>query len=361
MNPLHAQEQYHPAVKRPPFSRRDFLKLGAAALGGLAFTPFRPSTNNEFDDSDLVRVATGSVSIYSMPDDQSLITGQRFRDDLIHVYKEVNSGTPAYNPIWYRVWGGYMHRGRLQKVKVLFNEPLTTIPEGTRQLAEVTMPYSQAMRYTKTYNWQPNLRLYYGSMHWINGIDEGPDGQPWYRIFDELVGFPYHVLAVHLRPIPFEEWSPLTPEVPFENKRIEVNLGTQVLTAYEYGKIMLQTTISSGIASPRSSRRALSTSTPVGEFRILEKYPSKHMGNGGLFAGPDDYELPGVPWTSFFTESGVAFHGTYWHDNFGTPMSRGCINMRIEEAKWLFRWARPPHEPDRISNRGHGSLVTITY
>jgi hypothetical protein len=84
------------------------------------------------------------------------------------------------------------------------------------------------------------------------------------------------------------------------------------------------------------------------------------MGNGNLFADLDDYELPGVPWTSFFTESGVAFHGTYWHDNFGTPMSRGCINMRIEEAKWLFRWVRPLHKQDLISNSGHGTLVVIT-
>jgi lipoprotein-anchoring transpeptidase ErfK/SrfK len=360
MKPLPAQERHRRVVKNFPFSRRDFLKLSAAALGSLALTPFRPSANNEFDDSDLVRVATRSVSIYSQPDEQSLITGQWFRDDLVHVYEEVNSGMPAYNPIWYRVWGGYMHRGRLQKVKVILNEPLAGIPEGTRQLAELTVPYSQAMRYTKTYGWQPNLRLYYGSVHWIDRVDDGPDGQPWYRIFDELVGFPYHVPAMHLRPIPFREWTPLTPEVPFENKRIEVSLNTQVLTAYEYDRIVLQTTISSGIATPRSSPKAVSTKTPVGEFNIIEKYPSKHMGNGGLFAGPDDYELPGVPWTSFFTESGVAFHGTYWHDNFGTPMSRGCVNMRIEEAKWLFRWARPPHEPDRISSRGYGSSVVIT-
>lgn len=339
-------------------SRRDFLKLGASALSGLAFSPFLPSVGG-FHDAQQVRVASKSVSVYSAPNDQSRIVAQTFRDELVHVYKEVNSGTPAYNPIWYRVWGGYAHRGRLQKVKVLFNEPLATIPEGTRQLAELTVPYTQAMRYTKTYGWQPNLRLYYGSVHWIEGIDEGPDGQPWYRIFDELVGFPYHVLAIHLRPIPWDEWSPITPDEPIEKKRIEVNLSQQVLTAYEDDQIRLQTTISSGIPNGRPTPKVLSTRTPTGEFHIIEKYPSKHMGNGNLFAGPEDYELPGVPWTSFFTESGVAFHGTYWHDNFGTPMSRGCVNMRIDEAKWLFRWARPLHEVDRISNQGRGTLVVV--
>jgi hypothetical protein len=340
-------------------SRRDFLKLTASTFAGLAFSPFLPGLGS-FDDAEQVRVTTSSVSVYSAPSDQSRIVGQYFRDELVNVYGEVNSGTPVYNPIWYRVWGGYIHRGRLQRCKVLFNEPLTIIPGGTRQLSELTVPYSQAMRYTKTYGWQPNLRLYYGSVHWIDGIDEGPDGQPWYRIFDELVGFPYHVRAIHLRSIPFKEWVPLAPEVPIENKRIEVNLSTQVLTAYEYDQILFQTNISSGILAGRPKPNVISTKTPSGEFRILEKYPSKHMGNGNLFADLDDYELPGVPWTSFFTESGVAFHGTYWHDNFGTPMSRGCVNMRIEDAKWLFRWAQPLHEPDRISNRGQGTRVVIT-
>lgn len=342
-----------------PFSRRDFLKLITAAFGSLAFTP-TSTLLNVFDDSTLVRVTTDAVSVYSKPDDQSRIVKQLFRDELIHVYEEVDSGTPAYNPVWYRVWGGYVHRSRLQKVKVLYNQPLTTVPEETRQLAELTVPYTQAMRYTKTYGWQPNLRLYYESVHWIEGIDEGPDGQPWYRIFDELVGFSYHVPATHLRPIPLKEWEPLDPNVPLENKRIEVNLTAQTLTAYEHNMISFETTISSGIPASRPSPNEISTKTPSGEFRILSKYPSKHMGNGSLFADVDDYELPGVPWTCFFTNAGHAFHGTYWHDNFGTPMSHGCINMRTEEAKWLFRWTRPLQDPNRIYTTGYGTLVVIT-
>lgn len=342
-----------------PLSRRDFLRFSASTFAGVTFSPFLPNPGT-FDDAQQVRVTTASISVYSQPNDQSLIVAQHFRDELVNIYGEVNSGTPVYNPIWYRVWGGYIHRGRTQKVKTLFNLPLAAVPEGTRQLSEVTVPYTQAMRYTKAYGWQPNLRLYYGSVHWIAGIDEGPDGEPWYRIFDELVGFPYHVQTIHLRPISFEEWSPIVSEVPLENKRIEVNLAAQVLTAYEYEKIAFLTTISSGIPAGRPKPKVLSTKTPSGEFTVFEKYPSKHMGNGNLFADVDDYELPGVPWTSFFTESGVAFHGTYWHDNFGTPMSRGCVNMRISDAKWLFRWARPLHEPERISNTGRGTQVIIT-
>ncbi len=93
----------------------------------------------------------------------------------------------------------------------------------------------------------------------------------------------------------------------------------------------------------------------------MEKDPGKHMGNGNLFADADDYELPGVPWTCFFTEQGHAFHGTYWHDNFGTPMSHGCVNMRTEEAKWLFLWSLPKHEIGKPTNRGFGTAVKIFY
>jgi hypothetical protein len=341
------------------FSRRDFLKLSTSVIAGLGLSPFLPGLGT-FDDSRQVRVATKSVSVHTASNDLSRIIMQRFRDELVNVYEEVDTGIPVHNPIWYRVWGGYVHRGRLQKVKVLLNKPLASIPEGTRQLAELTVPYTQAMRYTRTYGWQPNLRLYYGSVHWIDGIDEGPDGEAWYRIFDELVGYSYHVSALHLRPIAFDEWSSITPEVAPDEKRIEVNLSKQVLTAYENEQVVLETTISSGIATANRDAKALSTQTPTGEFRILSKYPSKHMGNGNLFATPEDYELPGVPWTCFFHEAGYAFHGTYWHDNFGTPMSRGCINMRIEEAKWLFRWVYPLHEQDRVYSTGYGTLVEIT-
>jgi lipoprotein-anchoring transpeptidase ErfK/SrfK len=339
-------------------SRREFLKLNASGLLGLGVSPLVQSFGT-FNDATQVRVATKSVSVHREPTDRSAIVAQLFRDELVNVYDEVDAGEPAYNPIWYRVWGGYVHRARLQKIKFLLNKPLTSIADGTRHIAEVTVPYTQAMRYTRTYSWQPNLRLYFGSIHWITSIDEGPDGEPWYRIFDELVGYPYHAPASHIRPLPLEEWSVITPNTRLEDKRVEVNLTTQTLTAYESGMEVLKTKISSGIANS-GQNTGLSTQTPSGEFRILSKYPSKHMGNGNLFASPEDYELPGVPWTCFFHEAGYAIHGTYWHDNFGTPMSRGCINMRIEEAKWLFRWVRPLHEKDRTYTPGYGTLVDIT-
>jgi hypothetical protein len=83
-------------------SRRDFLNLSASTFASLALSPFLPNPG-AFDAAQQVRVASSSVSVFSAPNDQSLIVGQWFRDELVNIYEEVNSGTPAYNPIWYRV------------------------------------------------------------------------------------------------------------------------------------------------------------------------------------------------------------------------------------------------------------------
>lgn len=351
-------------------TRRDFLKLSAAALGGLAFAPAFPPPP-AFDDSTIVRVAADSVSVHSLPDDTGRIVRQLYRDELVHVYELVKAEKPQHNPYWYRVWGGYAHRTRLQPVKVLYNLPLDFIPEGERRLAEVTVPYTQPYRYSKAFGWEDfNPPLYYGSVHWLDKIETGPDGGPWYRIFDELdsnVG--YYARAGDFRPILHSELEPITPDVPKENKRIDVNLSTQTLTAFEYDKPVFESRISSGIPSKDYN-------TPRGEFYIQEKLPSKHMGysyfglaKGGsvnLFADADNYVLPGVPWTCFFTPAGHAFHGTYWHDNYGAPMSHGCINMRSDEAKWLFRWVRPAHAVADLALKHNfggerGTVVSIHF
>lgn len=339
-------------------SRRDFLKLSVLAFGSMAFSSGKGDFGL-FDDRMLVRVATDAISVHSQPNDQSRIVGQWYRDDLLTVYEEVIAKTPAYNPVWYRIWGGFVHRARLQRVQTIYNPTKTNLEEGTRYLAEVTVPYTQAMRYTKFYGWEPLYLLYYESVHWVDELGEGPDGKPWYRIFDELVSVPYYVRPSDLRMIPPEEITPITPEVDFLDKRVDVDLTRQSVTAYEYEKKVFETIISSGLN--QGNPNGIGLTTPTGTFHIREKMPSKHMGNGSLFVGPDAYELPGVPWTCFFTEVGHAFHGTYWHENYGVPMSHGCINMRTNEAKWLFRWLRPIHDGPQLYRRGYGTTVNIFY
>jgi lipoprotein-anchoring transpeptidase ErfK/SrfK len=109
-------------------------------------------------------------------------------------------------------------------------------------------------------------------------------------------------------------------------KWIEVDLSKQQLTMWLGSTVVLQTLISSGRAA---------TPTEVGEFAIYSKTPMTTM--TGTILG-EYYYVPDIPWVSYF-DSGEAFHGTYWHHNFGHPMSHGCINMTIADAKTLYDFA----------------------
>lgn len=352
-------------------SRRDFLKLSSLSMASLAFSPYigKRTSLDMGKHWDVFRVTAKSVSVYSEPSDTSQILYQRYFDELVNIYYElVSDHGPGYNPIWYRVWGGYMHSAYLVKVKTQLNPIVYSFPE-TGLISEVTVPYTQSWRYDQYRGWHPLYRLYYSTTHWIRDIDEGPDGELWYKIEDEMdVNYTYFVPAPHLRPVPDEELTPISPDVPPEEKRIEISVPNQTLTAYEGSEIVMYTKISSGLPQI-SIPGQISTDTPKGDdFHVSSKMPSKHMGNGQLFAETYDsdglpiydYELPGVPWTTFFEPiTGVAMHGTYWHTNYGTPMSKGCVNMRVEEAKWIFRWTNPVWEPGIWEKRGYGTRIIV--
>jgi lipoprotein-anchoring transpeptidase ErfK/SrfK len=107
---------------------------------------------------------------------------------------------------------------------------------------------------------------------------------------------------------------------------VDVNLTTQTLVAYEGDTPVLTSLISSGTwLHP----------TVTGQYRTYMKYESQTM-NGYLLGY--DYYLEGVPYVMYFYRD-YAIHGTYWHNNFGTPMSHGCVNMNTADAGWLYNWA----------------------
>ncbi len=75
----------------------------------------------------------------------------------------------------------------------------------------------------------------------------------------------------------------------------------------------------------------------------------------------DGWDLPGIGWTSLFVGEGVAIHSTFWHNNFGEPMSHGCVNAKPEDAKWIFRWVQPavPFDSGDVTIVGEGSTRVI--
>lgn len=118
--------------------------------------------------------------------------------------------------------------------------------------------------------------------------------------------------------------------IPDEDRWIRVDLAEQLVIAYERDKPVRAFVISSGLPH---------TPTVTGEFRIRTKVRVQTMSGGDPELG-NYYSLPNVQWVQYFYED-YGFHGSYWHDNFGQPMSRGCINMTNADARWLFDWAGP--------------------
>jgi LysM repeat protein len=112
------------------------------------------------------------------------------------------------------------------------------------------------------------------------------------------------------------------PSGPVAGRWIDVDISSQRLTAYQGNTPVFSALISSGL--PR-------TPTVIGRFKVYTKLRATRMRGPG-------YDLPGVPYTMYFYK-GYAIHGTYWHNNFGHPMSHGCVNMRTQDAGWLFSWA----------------------
>jgi len=161
---------------------------------------------------------------------------------------------------------------------------------------------------------------------------------------------PTPTLAPTLTPSPTPEPSPTTEPVPVDpgalsprppgvgetERWIDVNLSTQSLVAYEGDTPVYNALVSSGLPQ---------WPTVTGEFRTYIKYESQTM-NGYLLGY--DYYLPDVPYVMYFYKD-YAIHGAYWHNNFGQPMSHGCVNVSIPDAGWLFNWAPV------------GTLVNVRY
>jgi lipoprotein-anchoring transpeptidase ErfK/SrfK len=118
-------------------------------------------------------------------------------------------------------------------------------------------------------------------------------------------------------------------ETPFEtasiHRYIDLNLSDQRTYLYENGTLVNSYAISSGLDS---------TPTPTGNFTV---FAHTRLQNMGCYEGAD-YCTKDVPYSTWFAPD-IAFHGTYWHNNFGQQMSHGCVNMPIDIARYVYEWA----------------------
>ncbi len=280
------------------------------------------------------RVLDAEIFVYDIPSFQGNRIKNHYRDMVLSLTGiTVGNSEDSFNMVWYRVGdGGYVHSGSLQPVFTITNEVVSQLPvDGA--LAEVTVPFTDA-------HWDPGkdqpvaYRFYYATTYWVVEIVQDPDGDPWYGVLDDKWEYIYYVPAEHLRIIPADELRPISADIPAGEKRIEVHLPEQVLIAYEFDEPVYMARIASGARFSDGDY-----STPAGRYTTFHKQSSRHMARGNL--AYNGYDLPGVPWNSYITEEGIAFHGTYWHNNFGKPRSHGCINLTPQASKWVYLWTNP--------------------
>jgi lipoprotein-anchoring transpeptidase ErfK/SrfK len=117
--------------------------------------------------------------------------------------------------------------------------------------------------------------------------------------------------------------EPLPPSgASFDGRWIDVDLTNQRTYAFEGDTLVNSFLVSTG---------TYLHPTVTGEYQIYVKYRYADMSGPG-------YYLADVPYVMYFYK-GYGLHGTYWHHNFGAPMSHGCVNLSTEDAGWLFNWA----------------------
>jgi len=338
-------------MHQPPFSRRDFLKVSAAGMlsallaeAGIDRALAAPSTQG--------RMTLSGIGLYKEPAFKAAKLHAYGRDEIVSITSEVTgeAGNP-FNTRWYELNGeGYTYSGWVQPVESKYQRPAFDIPAAGR-LGEVTVPYSITRLQPSL--WAKNgYRTYFSTTHWVIGVSVNEHEKSiWYEIYDSHLRKTFFVESADMRLVPFDELTALSPEMN-GRKYIHVDTATQSVTAYEDNTAVLAARCSSG---------GKGTKTPLGEFLTYHKGPTIHMTNDGASGAGRGYDLPGVPWVTFFTGTGVSFHGTYWHNDYGNPRSHGCVNLLPEDAKFLYRWTSPLVPPDTqyLHQPGTGTRVEI--
>lgn len=355
-------------------SRRDFLKLGLAGLGTLAFRKQSQYWNflqQEWPDAErLGRNCSGGIlNLRVKPSVDSAQVKKVYEDTVLVWLREVIGEAPAgvLSKRWVETPEGYLYAPSIQPVKNKPNQPLNVLPNDGKtsgMWVEVTVPYVDLIMDNPPARspWLQavtNPRLYYSQIMWVDDIKTDANGKYLYRINERhgTYGDIFWAAAEAFRPITAEEIAPINPEAA--DKHIVVDVNHQVLSCYEGNNEVYFCRVSTGAKFDAEGNAVDKWSTPLGNQWIFRKLVSIHMSGGGTGAG---WDTPGIGWTSLFNQEGAAIHSTFWHNDFGSPRSHGCVNTTPEDAKWVFRWTNPaaPYDTGDITAEMFvGSTVNV--
>jgi hypothetical protein len=350
-----------------PLSRKEFLKLTGIGVGALAIRPWENLLYQaDFPQAErLGRVADPVIRLRQRPDVNSPEIDTLYQDQVVPWLREVVGNNPyRYNQRWVETPDGYIWCPLLQPVRNFPQVPVDSLPQtslGEGMWVEVTVPYVElylinpvpfAPSVKNAIENGLNFRLYFGQVIWIDQIRVDNNGQTWYRINERYsYGDMFWAQAEAFRPLTEEDMAPISPDV--EDKRVDVNISRQTVSCFEGNTEVFFARVSTGQVGEDTE------TTPGLWKRIWRKMVSSHMTGGTTGGG---WDLAGVAWTTLFVGDGIAFHSTFWHNNFGVRKSRGCVNMTQEDARFLFRWTNPvvPYDPGDVTVTGDtGTLIRV--
>jgi len=211
-------------------------------------------------------------------------------------------------------------------------------------------------------NNQP-IRLYYSQVVWIDKISTGDLGETLYHVIEKhgSYGDMFWADARGFKILTPEDLSPIDPDI--EEKRIVVNLTKQSLSCFVGNREIFYTTVSTGAINTFGGQLTDVWSTPVGDNHVVNrKFISLHMAGGADNKATGGWEELAVAYTSIFSSGGISFHSTYWHNAWGTGMSHGCVNMKPDEAKFIYLWTQPgtPYEEGKYEQQNYdGTRVQV--
>jgi len=318
------------------------MKQSTASFLGMAAAPLLSrGVGSESENQELLgRVLFYDVPTFEQPHEKAARNGTHTFNDVLTMHQPTKGVPSPHNQnTWFPLENkAFIQSQNVQVVRNILNDPIDTVP-NSGILGEITVPLTQAIP-AKKQNTKPYQLFFYGSVHWVYGLGENRTTKKlYYLVMEDRWNESYYVEAEHMRIIQDEELAPISPEIEDAEKSILVDTSGQMLYAYEDQNLAMACGVSTGVFV-----EDFNLITPPGEYFINYKRPTRHMVHSDKI-GINDEELYGVPWVSYFTDTGIAFHGTYWHNDYTQPRSHGCVNMPIQAAKWLYLWSDPVIAP----------------
>jgi len=376
---------------KKPVSRRDFLKVAGVGLGALAFKPFSldayyerlytPKRLAQFPTSEIIGRVVDDTDVRSKPNNDPVLNtsvGIIGADTCLPWGREVIGNVVALtNQKYLETAQGYIWSSRVQPTKNLPNKPITQMPAGQPGFwVEVTVPYvdltlegtaaSPWLKSKQEFNFPP--RVYYSQVLWIDQVRQN-NGFVEYRWNEDANGHGYGygpygeffwLDGAGVKVLTDADVAPINPDVDPNEKKIVASITYQTLSCYEGNNEVFFCRIASGQKFDANGAASEELATPVGDLSAWWKIFSKNMTAGSAQAG---YSTPAVPWCTFISGEGVAIHGAFWHNDFGERRSHGCINVKPEDAKWIFRWTAPfislTQSEERLTFPAHGTEVSV--